>query len=306
VSGASSGWSLSLSVPAGALPVFEAALESLGGALVVSGPDRGAVPLSLYLGTRPERPAVTALLAAAAAAAGVAVPGFAIETLPAVDWVAESQKALPPIRAGRFFVHGSHVAAPPPGAVIPIRIDANAAFGTGRHETTRGCLLALARLAKGRRFRRPLDMGCGSGVLAIAMAKLWPAPVLAVDNDATSVAVARENAGLNGVAARLRAVAGEGYACAEVGRRAPFDLVAANILAEPLCAMADDLARHLAPGGVAVLSGLLRDQERAVRARHRAQGLALAGRIELGDWTTLLVTRRKSQRGGPFLGTAAL
>ena len=298
-SDAASGWRLSLAVTAATLPAFEAALERLGGALVMGAPGSDPVPLTLYLSRPPAESEVSALLAAAAAAAGAAAPVFALEALPDLDWVAESQKALPPLRAGRFYVYGSHVAGSPPAGSLPILIDANAAFGTGRHETTRGCLLALSQLAKRRRFRRPLDMGCGSGVLAIAMAKLWAAPVLAVDNDAVAVAVARRNAGLNGVAARLRAVTGEGYAPAALGAAMPYDLVTANILAGPLIAMAHGLARYLAPGGVAVLSGLLRDQARAVLARHRAEGLMLAGRVTLGDWVTLVLVRPKANAAAP-------
>jgi ribosomal protein L11 methyltransferase len=286
------GWTIGLAVPGAALPVFEAALTPLGAALAMEPPDSsGAVVLTLYLARRPDEAEVAARLAAAAAVAGVPVPDVIVEQLPDLDWVAESQKALPPVRAGRFHIHGSHVSGPPPAASIPILIDANTAFGTGRHETTRGCLIVLTRLAKRRRFRRPLDLGCGSGVLAIAMAKLWPVVVLAADNDRTALRVARDNARINGVAARLRCVTSDGYANAALARRAPFDLIVANILAEPLAAMAADLARHLAPGGVAVLSGLLAGQERAVLAPHRGRGLRLAARVLLGDWATLVLRR---------------
>ncbi len=289
------GWTLVLGVPSAALPIFETALDVLEGALVIGVADEdgasGTVPLRLYLTRRPQRAEVTALLAAAAAAAKVAIPAFDIEAVPDLDWVAESQKSLPPIRAGRFFVHGTHESGPVPPARIPILIDAGAAFGTGRHESTRGCLIALSRLAKWRQFRRPLDLGCGSGVLAIAIAKLWPVPVLAVDNDQTAVGVAAENARINGVATRLRCTASDGYRSAVVARRAPYDLIVANILAAPLAAMAGDLARCLAPGGVAVLSGLLAAQERAVLAPHRGQGLRLRSRVLVGDWATLLVGR---------------
>lgn len=286
-----SGWTLTLAVPPGALPFFEAALDTLGGALVIGGPETGLVPITVYLGTRPANPDITALLAPAAAAAGVDLPDFRIEPLPDLDWVAESQKALPPIRAGRFYIHGSHVERAPPAASIPILIDANAAFGTGRHESTRGCLLALSLLAKRRRFKRPLDLGCGSGVLAIAMAKLWPASVTAADNDQTALAVARTNARLNGVAARVRPLASDGYRSAALARAGPYDLIVANILAEPLAAMAGGLARHLAPGGRAVLSGLLTRQERLVLAPHRCHGLRLAGRLRIGEWSTLVLKR---------------
>ncbi len=285
-----SAWVLSIAVPRAALPLFEAALEPRGGALVVD--ERGAAAgLQLYLEGEPDRGAVTALMGAAAAAAGVETPAFDSAPLPEVDWVAESHKALPPVAVGRFFVHGSHVTEVPAAGRIPILIDAATAFGTGRHESTRGCLLALSALAKKRAVRRPLDMGCGSGLLAIAMARLWRRPVLAVDNDRQAVAVTRQNAGINAVRPLVRARLGEGYRGPEVARRGPYDLIVANILAGPLASMAPELARQLAPGGVAVLSGLLSPQQRAVLAAHRAQGLRLKARIALGEWTTLVLRR---------------
>ncbi len=292
---AAAGWTLALSVPADALPVFEAALGTLGGALVIGvAEEQGAaspIPLRLYLTRRPGRAEVAALLAAAAAASKVAMPAFEVDTLPDLDWVAESQKALPPVHVGRFYVHGAHTKEAAPAGRMPIVIDAGAAFGTGRHDSTRGCLVALSRLAKRRRFRRPLDLGCGSGLLAIAMAKLWPVPVLAVDNDRTALWVAAGNARVNGVATQLRCVASDGYRSAVVLRRAPYDLIVANILAVPLAAMAGDLARCLAPGGVAVLSGLLAAQQGAVMAPHRSRGLRLKDRVLLGEWATMVIGR---------------
>lgn len=291
-----SGWTLTLAVSPAALPFFEAALEALGGALVVGGPEAGRVPITVYLAVRPKKPDMTALLTPAAAAAGVGLPDFRIEALPDLDWVAESQKALPPIRAGRFYIFGSHVDKRPPAASIPILIDANTAFGTGRHESTRGCLLALSLIAKRRRFGRPLDLGCGSGVLAIAMAKLRPVSVVAADNDRTALAVARTNARLNGVAARVRPVASDGYRSAALAQGGPYDLIVANILAEPLAAMAGGLARHLAPGGLAVLSGLLTRQERLVLVPHRLHGLRLVGRLRIGEWSTLVLKQKNARR----------
>ena len=287
-----SGWLVSLRVPLADFATFEIALNSLGGGQVIGAvaPD-GLVPVELYLAAEPDPAAVTAALSVAAAATDRAVPDFTLSPLPAVDWVAERQKALPPLTIGRFYVHGSHVTAPPPAGRIAILIDAATAFGTGRHETTRGCLLALGDLAKHSRPRRPLDMGCGSGLLAIAMAKLWPVPVLAVDNDRPSVRVARANAGLNRVAGQVRSLASEGFRAGAVARRGPFDLIVANILAGPLQAMASDLTAHLAPRGRVVLSGLLAEQQQAVRARYRVHGLHLLRRYRIEDWVTLLLAR---------------
>ncbi len=283
-------WRIGLAVPADAVPGFEAALAELGGALAIDEPQGSGpapVPISVYLTEAPDRARVTALLAAAALAAGVPVPDMAIERLPDTDWVAASREALPAIQAGPFYLYGAHVRAPPPAGSIPVLIEAGAAFGTGRHESTRGCLLALGDLAEQRSVARALDMGCGSGVLAIAIAKLWACPVAAVDNDAGAVRAARDNAAANGVGDLVRARLGEGFGGAAIALGAGFDLIVANILAAPLSAMAPDLLRHLAPGGVAVLSGLLADQEREVLEGYAP--LVLGRRIALGDWVTLVL-----------------
>ncbi len=281
-------WRVGLAVPADAVPAFEAALAELGGALTIDEPQGPApVPISVYLTEAPDRARVTALLAAAALGAGAPVPDIAIERLPETDWVAASREALPAIQAGPFYLYGAHVSAPPPAGSIPVLIEAGAAFGTGRHESTRGCLLALGNLAEQRRVARALDMGCGSGVLAIAIAKLWACPVAAVDNDAVAVRAARDNAAANGVGGLVRARLGEGFGGAAIARDDGFDLIVANILAAPLSAMAPALLRHLAPGGVAVLSGLLAEQEREVLESYAP--LSLRRRITLGEWITLVL-----------------
>jgi len=270
---------------------FEAALAELGGAIVTDAPDaaetQAEVGLQVYLDAEPERPRLTALLAGAALLAGVGVPEVRVERLPDIDWVTESHKALPAIQAGPFYVYGAHVSAPAPAGGIPILIEAGPAFGTGRHESTLGCLLALAGLAEIHQPAAALDMGCGSGLLAIAIAKLWACPVRAVDNDPQAVRAAAGNAVANGVGGLVSARQGEGYDAAAVGVEASFDLIAANILAGPLEAMAPDLKRYLAPGGVVVLSGLLEDQAGAVIAAHAP--LSLARRIPLGGWVTLVL-----------------
>ncbi len=284
-------WRLDISIPALAVPAFQAALAELGGAIVTDAPDvaetQADIGVQVYLDAEPGRPRLTALLAGAALLAGVPVPEPRVERLPDIDWVTESHKALPAIQAGPFYVYGAHVGAPAPEGSIPILIEAGPAFGTGRHESTLGCLLALADLARKRRPARALDMGCGSGLLAIAIAKLWGCPVRAIDNDPEAVRAAAGNAAANGVGALIAARLGEGYHAAALGAEARFDLIAANILAAPLTAMAPGLKRHLAPGGVAVLSGLLEDQAGAVIAAHAP--LSLVRRIPLGGWVTLVL-----------------
>jgi len=193
------------------------------------------------------------------------------------------------LRAGRYFIHGSHYRARPPAGTIALCIDAATAFGSGEHATTRGCLLALDALARRRRFARVLDMGTGSGILAMAAAKTWRRRVMARDIDAEAVRVAARNAAANGVGSLLDLRRADGYR--GLGSGQPFDLVFANILARPLVLMAPALARVLAPGGVAVVSGLLARQERAVLAAHRARRLRLRRRIRLAGWHSLVLAR---------------
>jgi ribosomal protein L11 methyltransferase len=214
-----------------------------------------------------------------------------VAPLPDQDWIKRSQEGLAPVRAGRFFLYGAHDAGAVPAGVIPIRIEAGLAFGTGHHETTALCLQALSRLAKRRRFAHVLDLGCGTGVLAIGAAKLWRQIVLATDIDPIAVEVARENARANLVAPLVRAAAADGLTHPAIANMAPFDLVLANILATPLAQLAPALSASVAPGGIAVLSGLLRNQENLVLSFYRAQGLKLRGALRDGPWSALVLER---------------
>ena len=227
-----------------------------------------------------------------AEAARATLPGTieaAISRLPDTDWVSLSQSGLPPVRAGRFAVHGSHDDAPD-GAVFPIRVDAGLAFGTGHHGTTIACLTMLDDL-EARRFRpgAVLDLGTGTGLLAIAAAKLWPdAEVLATDIDADAVAVSLDNAEANGV--QFDCVLADGFDT-EALRGRSFALVIANILAGPLRDMAGDIAAAVAPGGHAVLSGILDRQAEWVADAFRAHGLKVALQPSVDGWTSLLATK---------------
>jgi len=287
-------WELSFTVPARLVPVFEMALEPLGGALAV-GESEGTDlrRMQLYLGENPGEAAITTQMAVGALAAGVDLPAYTWAMMPETDWVAASQANLPAVRAGRFWIYGSHITGRPPAGTEPLLIDASIAFGTGHHETTAGCLQAIEYLARrGLLVRDCLDMGCGTGVLGFAVAKVWrQARISAADNDRDSVKVTRANARLNGVAANVRALRSDGYRHAGVAAGAPYDLIVANILAGPLCAMATEAAAHLAPGGRIVLSGLLNRQERRVIARHRAVGLLLERRWRINGWSALLLRK---------------
>jgi ribosomal protein L11 methyltransferase len=240
----------------------------------------------------PDAGALAAGLALVAAANGLPEPALDVAPLPPADWLAEAYAGFPARRIDRFFVHGSHVAAPA-GGLIPLHIDAATAFGSGEHATTEGCLLAISDLRRrGRSVGTALDMGTGSGILAIAVAKSFPAArIAAVDIDEESARVAALNARLNGVGARIRAVQGNGYQSPLAARGPQFDVIIANILARPLIRMAPSLRRRLRPGGIAILSGLLKRQEAAVLGAHKAMGLRLVGRKPIGDWTTLILRR---------------
>ena len=224
----------------------------------------------------------------AAAAAGGRLINIVEERLPERDWLLENRRAFPPIRIGRFFVHGSHWIGAAPAGTIAIEIDAATAFGTGEHPSTAGVLLALDLLARRRHFRRPLDIGTGSGILAIAAARSQRRPVLASDVDCAAVRVAAHHVRRNGLAGRVRLICAPGYRSRAV-RRGRFDLILANILARPLALMARDLSQALMPGGVAVLAGLLARQEAMVVAAHRAQGVALERRLVIEGWSTLIM-----------------
>jgi len=220
---------------------------------------------------------------------------FSVAKLPDADWVAESLKELKPVRAGRFLIHGRHDRAAVRSNDIAIEIEAGEAFGTGHHGTTAGCLGEIDRLAKFRPIRRALDVGTGSGILAIAVAKRLHAPVLATDIDPVAVRVARANARLNGVTTLRTIVTGD-LGLAAIRRARPFDLIVANILAGPLQQMSPAIARLLAPGGVTVYSGILVSQRPRMVAACRASGLKLVHGIELDGWATLSFSRNSLAR----------
>jgi ribosomal protein L11 methyltransferase len=215
----------------------------------------------------------------------------AFDTVEAKDWVKATLEELVPVRAGRFIVHGRHDRANVPLNKIGIEIEAALAFGTGHHGTTRGCLLLLDHVLKTWRPRRVLDLGTGTGVLAVAAAKALQIKVLASDIDPLSVRVARENARLNGAGDLVKTICASGFSAPEFARRAPFDLVLANILANPLRKMATQMAQHLAPSALIILSGLLPHQARSVIVDYRARGLVLQRHIQVEGWSSLLMRK---------------
>ncbi len=209
-----------------------------------------------------------------------------------VDWVVKVQEDMPPIRAGRFWVSGSHVAISPPAGTIALRVDGTAAFGTGHHGSTRGCLLALDRLARRAAPVRILDIGTGTGILAVAAAKLWHRPVLASDNDPVAVKIARSVARDNEVSPLVRCVHAEGMTGRDIVARRPYDLIVANIVARPLIALAQQITQHAAPRSNIILSGILDRQARPVLTAYRHAGFVPDNVLALGEWVTLTLRRR--------------
>ncbi len=214
-----------------------------------------------------------------------------VEELPPTDWVSAGRDAIRQVAAGRFVLHGSHHRGQVPAGRVAIEIDASQAFGTGHHATTAGCLTVLDRLVRTRRFDSPLDLGTGSGVLAIALAKTLRRPVLASDIDPVAVRIARENAALNGVRHLVHVISAGGVDHAAIRGRAPFDIVVANILAEPLCRMAPRLVPIVARGGVLLLSGLLLHQRERVVATYRTHGATLREARTFAGWSVLVLER---------------
>jgi ribosomal protein L11 methyltransferase len=215
---------------------------------------------------------------------------------PDVNWVARSLEGLKPVIAGGVYVYGSHEEAAPPPGVIPIRIDAAQAFGTGHHETTTGCLEAIEATLKRRRPTRMIDIGTGTGVLAIALAKRTRLPVIASDIDPVATRTALDNARDNGVGPLITGVTAPGLGHPAIARGAPYDLIVANILARPLTELAPAIARASAPGATIILSGLLATQSAWVANAYRQQGIILRRRLVRGDWAALVL--EKVRRGG--------
>jgi ribosomal protein L11 methyltransferase len=273
---------------------LEAAESPTAMAVTLFDQGNGKVEVSAHYAEEPSRERLIQLIEGVVGEQNLAA--LRIEPLPPKNWVAEAESLRGPVRAGRFLVHGRHDRVKVPAGRFALEIDAGVAFGTAHHATTRGCLIALDCLLKrGRRPAHVLDIGTGTGILAIAAAKALGGPVIASDMDPVAVAVAAENASRNGVRSGVRVMQAVGLAHPTL-RHAKADLLFANLLLRPLLELAPVFARALRPGGLCVLSGILEPQARQVEARYRALDFKLDSRILLGGWTTLLLRRGSTSK----------
>ncbi len=302
----SASWKISLPCTKGEAEAIAGDISELVGldpppVLMTSEPDSDAPDawrLDAYVEREPDAAFIALLRSLVPSAAG-AEP--VIEAVEEQDWVTLSQEGLEPIRTGHFFVHTPAHREHVPADAMPIEIDAGRAFGTGQHETTTGCLLALERMkGEGLSFGNILDLGTGTGLLAFAALKLWPAAKAAAsDIDPVSIEVAEENAAINGIRlgrarGQLELVVAPGLEHGRLKARAPYDLIIANILAGPLIDLAPSIAAALEAGGRLILAGLLDSQADSVAAAYRRQGLMLSFTIPRGDWPTLAMRKRKA------------
>lgn len=253
--------------------------------------------ISVISSAEPDADQLAQALKAAAEITGVSCPEPMIIAIPPRDWLAENRAAFPPLAIASFWIYGSHVDDPVPDGRIGLKIDAGQAFGSGTHATTHGCLTLLERYLDRSTALRIADIGCGSGILAMAAAKLNPlARIIAVDHDAIAVTVAEDNCQLNGVDGLIRCGLSDGYGAALVKAAGPFDLILANILPSPLMEMAEDAAAHLAEDGVLIVSGLMEQHVEAVSASHRQAGLSLVDSMVFHEWATLVFGHQPEAR----------
>ncbi len=293
----SSVFKISLLVPSiDAVGPMELMLEELSSVITsFSTGDKDVWRIEVFVEGMPDHDYVAGLIEAGAKAAAIKNPEFVLEPLPDIDWVSENQKSFEAIRAGRYLVHSAMDDGPVRPSDWPIVMDAGLAFGTGSHATTLGCLLELDRLAKGNRFFRILDLGSGTGILAIAAARAWrDAGIVAADIDPQAVIVCRENTKANGVDRAILSIQSIGMSNRTLNQTGPYDLIIANILANPLCDMARDVTDAMQRGARLILSGLLVEQEAQVLAAYGRHGLALEHRRRINGWATL--TLRKGMR----------
>ncbi len=294
-------WSARVIVAVEHAPAFERVFENFAGVVSLFEWDENTKPVLWAVegmfDAAPSRGELASRVALTATALGIASPELVIAKVPVKNWLTETVASFPPLKAGRYYIHGDHIKGPHPSGAVRLAINAATAFGSGQHASTLGCLMALDELFhKGlardqkRRFAG-LDMGCGTGILGMAAAKTRRFPVLCADIDPEAVRVTRYNARKNGIGALVTAVMSDGVGDRTVVGEGPYRFITANILARPLMAMAKGLSALLAPGGTLILAGFIRRDEAMVLQAYRMQGLRLVKRIRLAPWTTLVLRR---------------
>ena len=286
-------WLLNLSVPVAVGEFIGDALGDDAVAMTVLAPPREVqARIEAIYDHEPDQAEIATKLAILAAACGIKAPVFTIRPSPKLDWLKKVASDFPPLRIARWTIHGAMHRDKVPNRLRALQIDATNAFGTGEHPTTRCCLLMLDQMLKsGFRPRRMADIGCGSGILAMACVQAARGRAVGVDLDPDSVQIALNNSRTNGLGPHIRAGQGRGYVSSLIRRNAPYDLIMANIFARPLAQLAADLKKHLRPGGIAILSGLLTSQANFVIAAHRMQSLALFEHKKIGEWSVLALKR---------------
>ncbi|MGD9639322.1 MAG: 50S ribosomal protein L11 methyltransferase [Alphaproteobacteria bacterium] len=290
-------WKTTIIIPDYAISTFENISSLKDCAILISeieeGINKNKWQMEIITPEKPDLSNLDLAITLAAKACNLEKPSYDVTSFEDKDWLTESLASFPPVYAGRFFVYGSHEKTPPPRAMFPIKIDAATAFGSGEHHTTKGCLIALCQLNKKYKFRRILDMGCGSGILSFGAAHLWrTASINAVDNDSEAVRVTINSAKKNHLQHHIKSFVGDGYKKTPICyKNKKYDLIIANILAKPLSLMAKSLNSHLNRGGYAVLSGLLNRQENWVLSSHYMTGLKLVKRIRINGWSTLVIAK---------------
>ncbi|MEO0392419.1 MAG: 50S ribosomal protein L11 methyltransferase [Pseudomonadota bacterium] len=277
---------------------FIAALEDHTDAQMEFEVDEDVWAVRGYAAGPPNQPAIEMAAALIAKGFDVEEPAVTVEKLPPTDWVAHVYEGFKPLTLGRFYIHGSHMEDAPPVHHWALKIDAATAFGTGDHGSTSGCLLAFDAIRHRRRVHRVLDVGTGTGILAMAGLRAGASLAVAVDIDPQAVAVAHENGRINGLSRSLHTGVADGTRHGLICHHRPYDVVFANILARPLIHLCKAIAGEVAPGGDLILAGLLNRQAAKVGAAYRRQGLTLARRLDRGIWTTL-VMHRPGERQSP-------
>lgn len=266
-------------------------LEKTALVVTVHRPQQKQVMIEALFPKTIDRKALIAQLALLAMLQGQAMPKTSFHFIEPQNWVQKVQADYPPVTVGRFMIYGKHQRQLRRVCKHNIEVEATNAFGTGEHPTTAGCLQALQMMVQQKKFRNGCDLGCGSGVLALGAAKLCGTKMVAVDNDAEAVDVARAHVQVNGLQRLIKTAVSEGYRSAIVKRYAPYDLIMANIFARPLAQLAPQACRHLAAGGVLIVSGLMTSQEPQVIAAHRLQNLRLIKRLRIRNWSVLVFTK---------------